>query len=275
MLYRIIFVWVLLCSFIYANTQEFSPKKGKFFASFGWNRAWYTNSDIQFKGDHYNFTLNDVKAHDRQSKFGFDPYFHPLKFTLPQTNTKIGYFINDQYAITIGFDHMKYVMLIDQVVTIDGYIEKTNFDGVYSDDNIALERDFLTFEHTDGLNYINADIHRYDNLYARNFFELQLVEALGIGVLNPRSAVKMFNKSQSDRFHFSGYGVHGLFGLKIILFELFYFQGNWQSGYINMPDIRTTNVKVDRAKQQFFYNQLNFAFGVHFGFKKLNSNTNN
>ena len=40
--------------------------KGKFFAHWGWNRASYSDSDIRFTGENYDFVLSDVKAQDRQ-----------------------------------------------------------------------------------------------------------------------------------------------------------------------------------------------------------------
>ena len=41
--------------------------------------------------------------------------------TIPQTNLRIGYFITDNYNISIGFDHMKYVMYNDRRVDYSGY----------------------------------------------------------------------------------------------------------------------------------------------------------
>jgi hypothetical protein len=41
------------------------------------------------------------------------------KMTIPQTNFRIGYFINDHY-IALGVDHMKYVMAQNQVANITG-----------------------------------------------------------------------------------------------------------------------------------------------------------
>lgn len=45
---------------------------------------------------------------------------------------------------------MKIVMVQNQVVNIDGYISQTGttYDGTYSDDEIALTKDFLIYEHT-------------------------------------------------------------------------------------------------------------------------------
>ena len=37
------------------------PKKGNFFLSWGYNWSWYSNSDIKFKGENYNFELKDRK----------------------------------------------------------------------------------------------------------------------------------------------------------------------------------------------------------------------
>jgi hypothetical protein len=42
--------------------------------------------------------------------------------TIPQTNFKLGYFINDHYSIALGADHMKYVVTQDQTGNITGTI---------------------------------------------------------------------------------------------------------------------------------------------------------
>ena len=76
---------VLLFSFLSLIGQENPPvskknkvtNKGKFFAYWGWNWASYTNSDIRFKGEDYDFTLSEVRAQDRQTKFSFSNYFKP------------------------------------------------------------------------------------------------------------------------------------------------------------------------------------------------------
>lgn len=61
---------------------------------------------------------------------------------------------------------MKYVMQQNQTVKVDGHIANsgTPFDGVYIDDDVVLTDDFVTFEHTDGLNYIFLEINRSDEL---------------------------------------------------------------------------------------------------------------
>ncbi|MFB0925367.1 MAG: hypothetical protein QMB65_08805, partial [Vicingaceae bacterium] len=73
--------------------------KGKIYAFWGWNRGWYSNSDIHFTGDNYDFTLNDIEATDRQSPFNMGVYFGITTITIPQTNFRLGYFINDNIDI--------------------------------------------------------------------------------------------------------------------------------------------------------------------------------
>jgi hypothetical protein len=62
--------------------------------------------------------------------------------TIPQTNLRLGYFINDHYSIAIGVDHMKYVMTQGQTANIKGTISAGTFDGVYNNSQIVLTRFF-------------------------------------------------------------------------------------------------------------------------------------
>ena len=115
-----------ICSFSQEkNTEdvkkaEKNTNKGKFFFYWGWNRANFSVSDIHFTGDNYDFTLRNVKAKDRQTPFSFNDYLNPVNITIPQNNYRIGYFLKEHYTISLGVDHMKYVMVKDQTVKIDG-----------------------------------------------------------------------------------------------------------------------------------------------------------
>jgi len=143
-----------------------TAKKGEFFLTCGYNWSWYSNSDIKFEGENYNFELKNVKAADKQTPFTFYNYFHPAHITTPQYNLRLGYYFSDHYSISLGLDHMKYIARSDQSLQIFGEIQNsgTIYDGVYNDEMILLEEGFLEFEHTDGLNYINAEVRRFDDL---------------------------------------------------------------------------------------------------------------
>lgn len=254
------------------NAQS-KHNKGKFYVYWGWNRAAYSKSDIHFTGDNYDFTLYDVKAQDRPTTFGIS-YFKPAKMTIPQYNFRLGYFFHDNWNISFGIDHMKYVMNQNQKVNITGMIneEGSPFNGQYDNEPVILTEDFLTFEHTDGLNYANIEIRRFDNLAhlgltkSGSGIDFNITEGLGAGVLYPKTNTKLLGKERYDEFHLAGFGTGAMVGLNITFFDLFFIQNELKAGYINMNDIRTTASKSDKAKQNFWYAQQNLVFGFIFGF---------
>jgi hypothetical protein len=241
--------------------------KGKFFISWGGNRDSYTKSNVNFKGKDYNFTIDNMVAHDKPKGWHVD-YINPVKMTIPQTNFRMGYFINDHYSIAIGVDHMKYVMTQNQTATITGTIDaNTAFDGEYNNTPVVLTADFLMYEHTDGLNYVNTEFSRHDDISSlfkiRNTDKIQInvTEGVGVGLLYPKTNTTLLGKERYDDFHVSGYGTSLKAGLNITFFKHFYLQGELKGGYINMQDIRTTQSTEDSASQDFFFFQRIIAVG--------------
>ncbi len=260
----------IVSSYAQQENQHQQKNKGKFYAYWGWNRGAYSNSDIRFKGDKYDFTLSNVTANDRPTKLGFDPYFRLDRITIPQTNYRIGYFFKENYTISIGVDHMKYVMNADQNVMINGTINTgSSFDKVYSNESITLTENFLTFEHTDGLNYINAEVKRFDDfshfigLNSKNL-QLNLTEGFGAGILFPKSNTKLLDKERYDNFHMSGWGISASVGLNITFLKHFFIQSDVKAGYIKMSDIRTTKSASDSASQSFSFIENTIVFGGRF-----------
>jgi hypothetical protein len=128
---KFIYTITVLGAFLFSQTnfaqnipqkQKYTAhNKGKYFISFGGNRGYYTNSDISFKGDNFNFTVANATAHDVPKGWHID-YINPTRLTIPQTNLRLGYFISDHYSIAIGVDHMKYVFSQNQTATVTGTI---------------------------------------------------------------------------------------------------------------------------------------------------------
>ena len=245
---------------------ELNTNKGHFYIYWGYNRAWFTNSDLHFKGNDYQFTLKDVVAKDRQTAFNFDEYFHPKKFTIPQYNFRIGYFVNEHYSISIGTDHMKYVLQQNQIVKINGEINvlDSDYNGNYENEDFKVTSDFLQFEHTDGLNYGNIDIRRFDTLLAFRKIKLSMCEGLGFGILIPRTNTALLGHERYDRFKLSGYGFNALASLHLTFWDLFFIQSEFKGGLVYLPKIRTTDNTSDMAKQQFMFAQTNLLFGFQF-----------
>jgi len=265
-----------------AQDQDAAPQKytahnkGKFYIYWGGNRETFSKSDIRFHGDGYDFTLYNVESHDKPKGWHID-YINPTRMTIPQTNFRLGYFINDHYNISVGLDHMKYVMFQDIVVDYSGYYPNRGLYGENVDQNgmplnnnqVNLKDDFLTFEHTDGLNYINAEFCRVDDVTKYIFktlntdkLQFNITEGAGAGVLLPKTNTKLFHKERYDEFHVAGYGASAKVGINATFFKHFFVQTELKGGYINMPDIRTSYDPNDRANQDFWFLQSVIVFGA-------------
>lgn len=286
-------IYTLIFSFIITTvfSQEIDIKpakftahnKGKFYVFWGGNRENFSKSDITFKGENYNFTAEDVIADDKPKGWHLD-YVNPFRMTIPQTNIRIGYFISDHYNISIGLDHMKYVVRQTQTVPVSGYINLPTddagsiYNGTYSSTQVNLftnfdENDlgtlppFLTFEHTDGLNYVNSELSRVDDI--SKFFkigntdtiQLNLTEGIGAGLLYPKTNSKIIGKERYDEFHVSGFGLSAKVGLNITFFKYFFLQTEIKGGFVSMKNIRTTTSESDSAQQNFYFLQRIIAFG--------------
>jgi hypothetical protein len=241
--------------------------KGKWFVFWGGNRDNYTKSDIRFTGKDYDFTLYDVTAQDRPKGWHVD-YINPGRMTIPQTNFRLGYYLNDHYSISLGVDHMKYVMYQNRAVNYSGnYPNRGAFNENSAPNQILLTEDFLTFEHTDGLNYVHAEVARTDDISKFiklpniDKFQLNFVSGLGGGILFPRTNTKLLGKERYDEFHVSGYGVSAKAGLNFTFYKYFFIQTELKGGYINMPNIRTTYDSADKASQSFLFFERTIAFG--------------
>ena len=263
--------------------------KGKFFISWGGNRDSYTKSDVNFRGKDYNFTVNDMKAHDKPKGYHID-YVNPANMTIPQTNFRMGYFFSDHYSVAIGWDHMKYVMTQNQIANVTGNINLSAdqagsyYNGDYNNTPVDMSQHgaqeggiaggtqgnppaFLMYEHTDGLNYINTEVSRHDDISKwfginnTDKVQINLTEGLGAGLLYPKTNTTLLGKERHDDFHVSGYGLSAKAGINFTFFKYFYLQGELKGGYINMQDIKTTRSNDDSASQDFFFFQRIIAVG--------------
>lgn len=260
-----------------------SHNKGKFYIFWGGNRENFSKSDITFSGENYNFTIENAQAEDKPKGWHVD-YVNPSRVTIPQTNFRMGYFINDHYNVSIGLDHMKYVFTQTQIANVTGNVNlpasepgsmyngiytntPVNFFTNYSEDDLGSLPPFLTFEHTDGLNYINTEFCRVDDISKlltlpnTDKFQVNITEGIGTGILLPKTNSKVLGKERHDEFHVSGYGISAKVGLNLTFFKHYFLQAELKGGYIDMNDIRTTNSTSDSAKQSFYFLQRIIAFG--------------
>lgn len=254
------------------NTRDYT-NKGKFFVHWGYNFSWYGKSDLHMYGEGYDFTLHDVKAKDRPTELSIT-YIDPAKITIPQFNFHFGYFIKDNYSVSLGWDHMKYVVTVPQTVKISGYIDSEisspsiptgAYAGTYNKDEILIDKDFLTFEHTDGYNYVSIEIERYDDIWVSKSKKrsLSMETGLGLGLLVPRTDARLFGVGANHYWNIAGYGASAKVGARYFFNKRLYLQGSMKTGWTDLRNIRTTGRNsIDKAQQKISFIENFYVLGI-------------
>ncbi|MFM9005401.1 MAG: hypothetical protein ACKOSR_07850, partial [Flavobacteriales bacterium] len=159
-----------------------------------------------------------------------------------------------------------------------GTIDDATYMSMVQDNAVKLTPQFLTYEHTDGLNYLLAEIEYYQGIFRKKFVAFNFYGGFGAGALMPKSNVKLMGYPRNDQFHLAGIGTNVKCGGELLLGNHFYVRGELKGGYINMPDIVTRAASIDdRASQQFGFAAMNMMIGFNVPSKKstqtIDSNT--
>ena len=163
------------------------------------------------------------------------------------------------------------MVINNQFVDVNGNINvgNTKYDGIYTGQQVQLAEDFLQLEHTDGLNYINVELKRFDNIdhwFGLDLKNLQinLTEGFGAGILFPKTDTTLLGMERHDDYHISGWGVSAGVGLNITFLKHFFIQADYKIGYIDMPNVKTSLNPLDSASQSFVFFQNNILIGGRF-----------
>ena len=81
--------------------QKKIERKGEFYFSWGYNKEWYTRSDVQLDQPSLNskYTLKSVQSHDH---IGWDEGLFSIPISIPQYNYRFGYFFNKKKASALA-----------------------------------------------------------------------------------------------------------------------------------------------------------------------------
>jgi len=247
-------------------------RKGTGFFYWGYNRSIYTTSNLHFNGPDYDFTLYDVTASDRPSKFGI-LYFDPTRITIPQFNIRAGYYLTDRWAISIGMDHMKYVMDQGQIARISGIITSQASDlyqGVYLNESIEVTKELLQFEHSDGLNLVSIDIDHLLPLGQSPKLNLSYDLSLGAGGIwvVTKTNVRVLGDGLDNDFHVAGFNMAAHIALQCEWKHKFFVRAISKGGYASLPSVLIKNAAPEIGDHNFSFLEFAVVFGVNFHFGK-------
>ncbi len=270
----VLFSLMLLCSFsgmaqVKKHKKKNSTSAGTLTFYWGYNRSYYTHSNIHFIGNDYDFTLKDVVAKDRPDPFSFGVYFNPTTITVPQYNTRIGYYFKDKWQLSFGIDHYKYVMQDQNHVLLNGFIAQgvdTNWAGNYNDEPVVTDIDQFHYENTNGCNFLRFELMRsFELLQFGNQRQIALTGHLGAGV-GPILTFNDLNFAQQHTFatpSISGYGVGVNGSLRLEFFRHFFMSMESGAGLIHLTHVRTRpDDRNQYAKQKFGFSSYFAAAGI-------------
>jgi hypothetical protein len=274
-------LFILLCALSTGTMAQLIPitakNKGNFYLQWGYNRDWFSKSDIHLTGTYpdspksppeargrkYDFTLLGAHAEDR-------PQFNRIvdwDITIPQFYYRLGYIFPGENinGIEIGFDHVKYVMVPDQTIRVQGelYDKETN-SIVTVDKPMVVSDDFVHFEHTNGANYLMLSFVRGMPLL-RTRSEMHTILCLvkpGAGIVIPRSDVSINGVRKDNEFHVAGY-VAGLdVAFRYIFAEHVFLETSGKGCYANYSNVLTT--EGNSADHTFTSFEWLFSLGYQF-----------
>ena len=256
-----------------------SAAKGTLFAYWGYNRTAYSKSNITFVGPGYSFKMKGARAHDNQSPFSFENYFSPANLSVPQFNARIGYNFKNHWAVSLGYDHLKYIFADKNNVLLSGNVTPgidnvTGFSGVYNQAPIITNRNTFHYENSNGLNYIRLEFSRIDQLFSlgvNKWFALSTSAGAGTGVILSISDFDFAGKKDSVITSLSGVGISTHAGLRFEFFKHFFIQPNVSAGFMYQSRARTRREDIGAyATHHFGYLEANLTFGCLFYIKPVN-----
>lgn len=265
---------VLLLSFVSSTQANVLERKGKWNFIYGYNNATYSAGDYHLTGNGYDFTLKNVAARDGQSAPELR-WLLPWNLSVPQNNTRFAYFLTDNLSISVGSDHMKYIMRSGQTVGINGTITGTGTahdnggsgaGGAYTGTDTKAVNSLLLFEHTDGLNYVSVELEHFTTLWSnsKKTKALSLFWGPGLGIMFPKTNATLFDRPRNDRFYISGTGYSFKLGLEYNFTEDYFARAMVKHGYVDMTNARTTSSSSDNLSHSFMFKQLSMVLGVYF-----------
>ena len=262
------------------KTSKDSQAKRAMFVYWGYNRSFYTDSKISFFGPGYDFSLAGVQATDRPSS-DFITYVDPSTLTVPQFNARIGFNFKKKWALSFGYDHMKYVIVHGPTYLLSGRINPlidpiSNWSGDYNAEPVTTDESILHYENTNGMNYIRAEISHIDKLVrASNAFAIYSVSGLGAGLVLNYNDFTFAGEKSMTTLSMSGVGASAHIGIRFEFFRHFFLQANNSVGFLYQHRVKTRgNDPYAYARQSLGYFQSDIVLGGIFYLRpKDNCNT--
>ena len=257
---KIIGFLFLLLPFMVISQEKSKERKGEFYFSWGYNKEWYTNSNVKVSQPslNNNYTLYSVHSKDHP---GWDEGLFSTPLSIPQYNYRLGYFFNRKkgWAFEINFDHTKHLIEDGQTVKLTGTLN-----GKLADTSINFsDANGFYYYLNNGANFLLFNFVKRWNWHESKNGKLK-IDALGkagIGPLIPHVQNSFFGKANEPDFQIGGWNIGVEAGLRATFYKTVYLEFTNKIDYA-----RYANLKVYQgtARQAFGTYELILSLGFTF-----------
>lgn len=248
----------LTCFSVIAQNRKAERKK-EFYFSWGYNKEWYTNSNIKINqpslGNNYRFI--GIKGHDHP---GWNEGLFSRALTIPQYNYRIGLFINKKkgLAVEINFDHTKFIFA-DQRARIKGTLNNKPVDSLVNFSAANGDYYFLN----NGANFLLFNIVKRWHFVTnkKETIKVDLLGKAGVGPVIPHVENSFFGNKNKPGFQFGGWNIGAEAALRTTFFNYVFLEYASKLDYA-----RYSNLKVyqGKAKHAFGTYEMILNLGVTF-----------
>jgi hypothetical protein len=251
----------LFCVLMVINITQASDTlklKHRFFFNWGYNRSFYSTSNVRLKGDNFDMTFYQLKAKDKPYKFNLVNYIDPTSIWVPQYNYRVGFYLNEHVSISVGLDHMKYVVDRTQTAVVTGnaaasFPNSKHYPLSYNGTSVPLY-DFMYLDHTNGLNLVSFDIDYRTKIYQYKKIELALKSGFGIAEMVTKSELHLMDYGIDNEFNMCGFALSSYQGVEITIGKYFFIRPQVRLGWIDLTGF-LLNGRYDSGR-----GYQNFAF---------------
>ncbi|MFA6151655.1 MAG: hypothetical protein WC716_10075 [Chitinophagaceae bacterium] len=241
----------------HAKTPDYVGQKGQLYLSWGYNKEWYTLSNIHVRQESLgnDYTFKNVIGKDKPGWNDKSIFKQPI--SIPQYNYRLGYWFKNNWAIEINFDHTKYQVDQQQLLHIEG---KMNFQPV---DTYVINRGNLLWQLNNGANFFLFNIvHRIQvpKMQYKNF-NVSLLMKGGLGFMVPHVENTILGNNNKPGFQLGGWDVGVEAALRFTFFKYAYLEYCNKAVYA-----RYSNLKIyeGQSRQAFGCYEMIANIGVNF-----------
>ncbi len=222
-------------------------RKGEFYFAWGYNKEWYTNSNLQVNQPSLgnNYTMTGMTSHDN---VGWDKDLFSKPISIPQYSYRIGYFFNKKKGLAweINFDHTKHILTDGQNARVVGTLGGRSVDTTV----LFAKTNGFNYYLNNGANFLLFNIVKRTNWYeSRNGqFKLDFLGKLGIGPVIPHVENTLFGKSNQDGFQLGGWNVGAEAAIRATFYKRVFIEFANKVDYASYSGLK---VYEGKAKESF------------------------